>query len=167
MNYTSKGTYVEAQSLACGVIKRWITTVPTLPTGLSFKEFITMRLSGGGPNRRNRPLGLIIEGCILLLNSYSLSACLSPMEEAAFLYHNLLPQCSTGSCLTVSQNLYSLGYFSQVIWSSCDKKKVSLSQQCRSQLSWVNEHGAAVWNGVNCLFTVRWKSWQLSELESN
>lgn len=37
-----------------------------------------------------------------------------------------------------------------------------LSQQCRSELSWVNEHEAAVWSKINCLFTARWKSWQLS-----
>lgn len=118
----SKGACVEAQSLACGAIKRWITTGPTLPMGLSITEFILMGLPGGGPNGGSRPLGIIIEGWILLLSSYILSACLAPMEEVAFLHHTLSPRCSASLCLTVSQNLYSLGYFSQVICSNCDKK---------------------------------------------
>lgn len=86
----SKGLCVEAQSLACGVLKRWITTVPNLPMGLSITEFILMGLPGGDPNGGSRPLGLIIEGWILLLSSYSLSACLAPMEEVAFLHHSQL-----------------------------------------------------------------------------
>lgn len=90
--------------------------------GLPITEFILMGPWGDGPNGGSRLLGLIIEGWILLLSSYSLSACLAPTEEVAPLHHTLLPWCSASLCLTVSQNLYSLGYFSQVICSNCDKK---------------------------------------------
>lgn len=119
---SSKGAGIEAQSLACGVIKRWITTVPTLPMALSIKEFILVGLWGGGPNGGSKPLvsSLKDESCscpfTASLSSGSHGRGGFPVpDHATKMLHQLRSDCE-------SKNLYSLGYFSQVICSNCDKK---------------------------------------------